>query len=223
MDLIIFLAMLIIPALAQMSVSINYAKYKQIENDSNITGFDVARKILDKNGLNDMYIVETKGNLTDHYDPSKKVIRLSSAIYHGKTIAAMAVAAHECGHTLQDKEGYLYMRVRAFLFPIVNIATTFSYLIIAIGVFLQSINLIWLGIVCVGTGLLFQIVTLPVEIDASKRASIEIEELQIAKEDEQRGVKKMLTAAASTYVAGVLSSALELLRLILVFQDNDRR
>jgi len=223
MDILIFILMLIIPAIAQMSVSVNYSRYKQIKNDANLTGFDVARKILDHNGLKEMYIVETKGNLTDHYDPSKKVIRLSSDIYHGNTIAAMAVAAHECGHAIQDKEGYMYMRLRALLFPVVNIATTFSYLIIALGIFFQSINLIWVGIACVGTGLLFQIVTLPVEIDASKRAGREIADLKIAEKEEQDGVKKMLIAAASTYVAGVLSSALELLRLILAFQDNDQK
>lgn len=221
MNALIFLLILIIPAIAQMAVTVNYGKYKQIENEKNLTGYDVARKILDENDLKDMYIVETKGNLTDHYDPSKKVIRLSTDVYHGNTIAAMAVAAHECGHAIQDKVGYTYMRLRAFLFPIVHVATGASYAIIALGLLLESLNLIWLGIACVGTGLLFQIVTLPVEIDASKRAKKEIANLKMAEETEQAGVSKMLMAAASTYVAGVLSSALELLRLILILTNKD--
>lgn len=223
MDLIIVLLILILPACAQMFITTSYNKYRRIDNEGNLSGFDVARQILDKNDLKDMYIVETKGTLSDHYDPSQKVVRLSSDIYHGKTVAAMAVAAHECGHAIQDKEGYLYMRFRSFLFPIVNVATTFSYLIIAFGLAFQAMGLIWIGIGCVGTGLLFQIVTLPVEIDASKRASKEIEALKIAQPEEQDGVKKMLIAAASTYVAGVLASALDLLRLILALTNREDR
>lgn len=223
MNVLIFLLILIIPLIAQMAVTVNYGKYKQIENEKNLTGYDVARKILDQNDLKDMYIVETKGNLTDHYDPNKKVIRLSTDVYHGNTIAAMAVAAHECGHAIQDKVGYTYMRLRAFLFPIVHVATGVSYAIITLGLLLESLNLIWLGIGCVGTGLLFQIVTLPVEIDASKRAKKEIANLKMAEEDEQSGVSKMLIAAASTYVAGVLSSALELLRLILILTNKEEK
>ena len=196
MNALLFLLMLIIPAIAQIMVSLSFNKYKQIENQKQLTGYDVARKILDQHGLEKMYIVES--------------------------IASLAIAAHECGHALQDKEGYLYMRFRAFLFPIVNIATTFSYLIITFGIIFQILNLIWIGIICVGTGLLFQIVTLPVEINASKRAEKEINKLKLADKKEIDGIKQMLTSAASTYLAGVLSSALELLRLILAFSDRDQ-
>lgn len=223
MDILIFLLMLIIPAIAQASVSINYGKYKQIKNDNGISGMEVARKILDANGLNDIKVVSTHGNLTDHYDPKRKVIRLSNDIYQGRTIASMAVAAHECGHAIQDKEGYLYMRIRSLIYPIVNVATSFSYYIIILGLIFESLNLIWVGIACVGTGLVFQLITLPVEINASKRASKQIDKLHLANKDEQEGVKKMLSAAASTYIAGVLSSALELFRLILAFGNRDRR
>ena len=223
MNVIILVLILIIPALAQMMVSVNYNKYKQIANKQELTGYDVARSILDKHDLKDMYIVETKGNLTDHYDPNKKVVRLSSDIYHGKTIAAMAVAAHECGHAIQDQEGYMYMRFRSAIFPIVHIATSISYAIIALGLLLESFNLIWLGIACVGTGLLFQIVTLPVEINASMRAKKELDHLKLADTNEQQGVKQMLFAAASTYLAGVLSSALELVRLILILTNREER
>lgn len=204
-----------------MWVSASYSKYQKIENKKNLSGYDVARMILDKNDLKDMYIVETKGTLTDHYDPNQKVVRLSKSVYNDTSIASLAVAAHECGHALQDKEGYLYIRVRSFIFPIVNIATTFSYLIIGCGLIFQLLNLIWIGIGCVSTGLIFQIVTLPVEIDASKRAKKEIESLKISESEEINGVQNMLSAAASTYVAGVLTSALELLRLIMAFTGRE--
>lgn len=221
MNYLIVLIILIIPAVAQIFVSSSYKKYKEIPNTKKLSGYDVARKILDKNDLKELYIVETNGTLSDHYDPSQKVIRLSKDVYHGESIAAMAVAAHECGHALQDKEGYLYMRVRHFLFPVVHVATTFSYLILTFGILFQTIGLIWVGIGLVATGLLFQIITLPVEINASKRAEKEIETLNISKKAEQNDVKNMLGAAASTYVAGVLASALELVRLILAFTNQD--
>ena len=223
MDLLILILMLIIPAIAQGMVVSSYGKYKQIENEQKMTGFEVARKILDENGLKNVYIVEVNGNLTDHYDVKRKVVRLSSEIYHGSSVASLSIAAHECGHAIQDKVGYLYMRVRSFLFPFVHFATGLSYFLIFLGLFMQSLDMIWLGILLVGTGLIFQLVTLPVEIDASKRAKKEIEVLQMATNEEREGVQKMLSAAASTYLAGVLSSALEILRLILIFGNDDRR
>lgn len=224
MDFIILIFMLIIPAMAQGFILANYNKYKHVENKENIAGFEVARKILDNNGLEDIYIVETKGNLTDHYDPKRKVIRLSEEIYHGTSVASLSVAAHECGHAIQDKIGYSYMRLRSLIFPVVHFATGLSYFVIFLGLLMESLDIIWLGILLVGTGLIFQLVTLPVEIDASKRAKKEIENLKLATEEEQVGVSKMLNAAASTYLAGILSSALEILRLILIFgNNNDRR
>ena len=221
MNLMIILLMLMIPAIAQFFVYGSFGKYKQIENEKGITGYDVARKILDDNNLKNIYIVETNGNLTDHYDPKRKVVRLSTDIYKGKTIAAIAVAAHECGHAIQDKEGYLYMRIRSLLVPAVNFATSISYFIIFLGLLFESLNLVWIGIIFVGTGLLFQIVTLPVEINASSRAKKMINDLNLADQNEQTGVSNMLAAAASTYVAGVLTSALELLRLILIFGNRN--
>ncbi len=224
MDIIILILMLIIPAIAQVLISSSYSKYKNIENKKNITGFEVARKILDQNDLKDIYIVETTGNLTDHYDPKRKVVRLSKEIYHGTSVASLSVAAHECGHAIQDKIGYTYMRLRSLIFPVVHFATGVSYFVIFLGLLMESLDIIWLGILLVGTGLIFQLVTLPVELDASKRAKKEIEKLKLTTEEEQVGVSKMLNAAASTYLAGVLSSALEILRLIMIFgNNNDRR
>ena len=221
MDLILAIIVILIPLIAQIGVSSNYQKYKRVKNTKELTGYDVARKILDENGLEDIYIVETRGELTDHYDPTKKVVRLSSDIYHGKTVAAMSVAAHECGHAIQDKEGYTFMRIRSAIFPIVNVATSISYWIILLGFLFELLDLIYIGIALTCLGLLFQIVTLPVEFDASKRAGVFLKEYNLATEDENKGVKKMLGAAALTYVAGVLASALQILRLILVARNND--
>lgn len=220
MDLIICLLIVIIPALAQLFISINYSKYKKIFNESKITGQEVARKILDSNNLEKIYVVATNGNLTDHYDSGRKVIRLSKDIYDNESIASLAVAAHECGHAIQDKDGYFFMRLRSFIYPIVRIGTMFSYLVIFIGAIAEAMNIIYLGIALVALGLIFQLVTLPVEFDASKRALIELKNLGLVTDDELDGAKKMLISAALTYVAGVLSSALELLRLIFIFTDK---
>ena len=221
MDLILVIIVILIPLIAQIGVSSNDQKYKRVKNTKELTGYDVARKILDENGLEDIYIVETRGELTDHYDPTKKVVRLSSDIYHGKTVAAMSVASHECGHAIQDKDGYTFMRIRSAIFPIVNVATSISYWIILLGFLFELLDLIYIGIALTCLGLLFQIVTLPVEFDASKRAGVFLKEYNLATEDESKGVKKMLGAAAMTYVAGVLASALQILRLILAARNND--
>ena len=215
-----FLA-LIIPLIAQLMVSSRYKKYSNIDNDNKLTGFEVARKILDKNGLNDLYIVETKGTMTDHYDPKRKTVRLSSEVFHGTSIASVAIASHECGHAIQDKEGYMPMRLRSFIFPIVSLGTKFAYVVLMIGLIANMLNFIWAGIMLVGLGLVFQLITLPVEFDASKGALIELEDNTLIHKSDVDGAKSMLTAAAMTYVAGVLSSALEILRLILIF-TNDR-
>jgi len=221
MDLFILLLIFIIPAIAQMSVSSNYSKYKNEDNETLISGFEVARKILDAHGLNDVHIVEVPGTLSDHYDPSRKVVRLSKDIFHGTSIASSAIAAHECGHAIQDKEGYFYMKFRSLIFPIVRIATQVSYVIIFIGLLLQVLDLIYIGIAFVGLGLIFQLVTLPVEINASKRAKEELSKLNLVNSSEEEGVGRMLNAAAMTYVAGVLASALQLLRLVLAFGRRD--
>ena len=221
MDLFIILGIIAIPAISQMFISINYNKYRNIENENNISGFEVARKILDANNLTNVHVVEVQGNLSDHYDPSRKVVRLSTEVFHGNTIAACSIAAHECGHAIQDKQGYAYMRFRSLIFPVVKISSYFAYIVLFIGILAEAANLFGLGIALVSMGLLFQIVTLPVEFNASTRAKEELKSLNIVSEKEKIGVAKMLNSAAMTYVAGVLSSALELLRLILIF--NNRR
>ena len=219
MNDLMYLLMLLIPLAAQIYVSFTYRKYYSVDNSSGATGYDVARQILDKNGLDKIYIVETKGVMSDHYDPSRKIVRLSSEVYNGRSIASMAIAAHECGHAIQDKEGYFFLKFRSMIFPIVNIGTKFAYIVLLIGFIFEAINLIGLGILLVSLGLIFQLVTLPTEIDASKRAMKNL--CDCAYENDASDTKVMLTSAALTYVAGVLSSALEVLRLILIFNDRN--
>lgn len=220
MDDLLYLLMLIIPLIAQIYVTSSYKRFKKVYNKKNITGYDVARKILDANGLSNLYIVEAKGIMIDHYDPSRKIVRLSSEVYHESSVASMAIAAHECGHAIQDKEGYLFLKIRSFIYPVVNLGTRLAYIVLLIGIILEYFDLILLGIVLVGLGLVFQIVTLPVEINASKRALLKLEELNIADKEELNGTKTMLTSAALTYLAGVLSSAIEVFRLVYIYFDR---
>ncbi len=221
-NVILYLLILIIPLIASININTTYGKYKNIKNKKKLSGFEVARKILDTNGLKDMYIVEVSGNLTDHYDPNQKVVRLSSEIFHGESIAAMSVAAHECGHAIQDKENYSFMKIRALLCPVVNFVTYAAYILFLISICFQALDMLLIAVCSVFFGLLFQIVTLPVEFDASKRALKQLEDLKIVDKDELDDSKKVLGAAAMTYVASVLSSILNLLRLILIY-NNDRR
>jgi len=220
MDLIIVLGILIIPTLAQFIVTSTYNKYKKVNNTIDMCGQEVARKILDDNKLEKIHVVSTNGTLSDHYDPSHNVIRLSNDIFNNNTIASVAIAAHECGHAIQDKEGYSFYRLRHFIYPVVRVGTMLSYAVIAIGALAQLLNVIYIGIALVSLGLIFQLVTLPVEFDASKRALEELKRLNLINSEEELGASKMLRAAAFTYVAGVLSSILELLRLVMAFTNN---
>ena len=220
-DLLLILAIILLPLLAQFYITSTYNSYKKKNNTEKLSGFEVARKILDANGLEDIDIVSTSGTLSDHYDPSRRVVRLSNDNFNGESVAAMAVAAHECGHAIQHKEGYSLMKIRSMLVPVVNIATSLSYYIIVAGFLFQILNLVYIGIALTCMGLLFQIVTLPVEIDASKRAGVQLSSLGLALGNDSVGTKKVLTAAAMTYVAGVVSSALQVLRLILIYGRRD--
>ncbi len=220
MDIILVLLIIGLPLLAQIFIKISYENNSRIKNSKELTGYDVARKILDKNGLNDLLIVETNGYLTDHYDPNRKVIKLSKNIYGNDTISSMAVAAHEVGHAIQDKEGYFFLRLRTFIFPIVSFISRMSWLVILIGFFFEIVNAIYLGIIIISASVIFELVTLPVEINASKRAIKELNSLNLITGEEDK-VKNVLTAAALTYVAGTLAEILQLIRLIGILKDND--
>ncbi len=217
---LLWLLALIIPLIAQIKINTSYGKYKKIKNSKGLTGFEVARKILDENGLESIYVVETSGNLTDHYDPTRKVIKLSTDIFNGDTIAAAGVAAHECGHAIQDKEGYAFMRFRSFIFPLVNLVSPFPWIAIMIGFIASWTEMFLIGIAILLIILLFQLVTLPVEFDASSRAKKELVKLKLIGKGEDEGISKMLSAAAFTYVASVLASILQILRLIMDFNDS---
>ncbi|CDE98793.1 putative uncharacterized protein [Clostridium sp. CAG:628] len=220
MNIILILLIIGLPLLAQIFIKISYENNSRIKNSKELTGYDVARKILDKNGLNDLLIVETNGYLTDHYDPNRKVIKLSRNIYGNDTISSMAVAAHEVGHAIQDKEGYFFLRLRTFIFPIVSFISRMSWLVILIGFFFEIVNAIYLGMIIVSASVIFELVTLPVEINASKRAIKELNSLNLITGEEDK-VKNVLTAAALTYVAGTLAEILQLIRLIGILKDND--
>ena len=222
MDTILILLIILIPLIAQVKISSSYNRYKKENNTCKLTGQEVARRILDENGLQDIHIVEIKGELTDHYDPTRKVVRLSTDIFHGDTVAAAAVAAHECGHAIQDKENYSFMKIRSGLVPFVNLVSYLGYFVLIISAFAGMTGYLMVGIIMILATLIFQLVTLPVEFDASKRAKIELNELNLVTNGEDESVKDMLNAAAMTYVASVLSSILSLLRLIIMFSNNDK-
>ena len=218
----LYILILIIPTIAHFCIMSNYSKYKNINNKKELTGFDVAREILDKNGMADMYIVETHGELTDHYDPTKKVVTLSSDVFHGNSISAVSIAAHESCHAIQDKENYKWLKMRTSMFPIVRFLTYAAYITFIISVILQMADALALSIVLVTISLVFQIITLPVEFDASKRAMKKLKEYDMVDKKEYDGVEKMLRSAAMTYVASVLSSLLNLFRLIMIYANRDR-
>ena len=216
-----FLA-LIVAISAQTYVNSSYSKYKKVLNTKRLSGADAARKMLDANGMNDVRINMVKGVLSDHYDPRTKTVNLSQDIYRGETVAAVSVACHECGHALQDKEGYVFMRIRASLVPLVNLSSKIGYFAILLGFLFSILDLIWIGIFAEIAILVFQLVTLPVEFDASRKALREEEKMGLLTTSELKGSKTMLRAAALTYVASVTSTLLEILRLVLLAVARDR-
>ncbi|OZU90127.1 Zn-dependent protease [Virgibacillus indicus] len=215
---IIYIALLmIIPLWAQSKVKSTYKKYSKKATSSNMTGAQVARKILDDNGLYDVSIEETKGMLSDHYDPRKKVVRLSTGNFHGQSMAASAVSAHEVGHAIQDQQEYAFLKFRSALVPIANFGSNISFFFILAGIFFSMTNMLLLGIVFMSAAVLFQLVTLPVEFDASNRAMGQLVSSGIIRNNEERETKKVLNAAAMTYVAAALVAVMELVRFILIY------
>ena len=221
MDFFIFYGLTIISVIitlgAQAYISSSYSKYSKVNNKKGVSGKEVARALLDKHGLQDIKVVETSGMLTDHYDPQNRVIRLSTKIYHDTSIASVSVAAHECGHAIQDKNGYLFLRIRHSLIPLVNLCSYAGYFAIMLGALFSALGLIWIGIGAEMVILLFQIITLPVEIDASKRGLKELKEENYLDSKELGSGKVMLTSAALTYVASVAATVLQVLRLVLIY------
>lgn len=221
LTLTLFIIGFIIVLYAQIKINSTYRKYKNIKLNKNISGQEVARMILDSNGMNDIHVVEIQGELTDHYDPRRKVVRLSEPIFHDNAIASVAVAAHEVGHAIQDKENYIFMKIRSILVPVVNFITYIGYIVAFISLLAGITGYLKVSIIIILAALLFQLVTLPVEFDASKRGREQLVKLGVIDGSEEKGVKKMLDAAAFTYVASFISSLLNLLRLIIMLRDRD--
>lgn len=220
--LIYFAIIILIPLWAQWKVKSTFSTYLKVTNSSRVTGAEVARKILDHHGLYHIDVQMTRGFLGDHYDPRAKVIRLSPDVYHGYSLASAAVASHETGHALQDKEAYSFLRIRHALVPVANIGSNFSWVLIMIGFFAHLSGMVLLGIIFMAAAVVFQIVTLPVEFNASNRAMDEIISLGIIRNEEERNTKKVLNAAALTYVAAAAVAVLELLRLVLIYSGMRR-
>lgn len=199
---------------AQILIKARYSQYQKVKNTKGISGVEVAQEILKKHGMNNVYVVETTGYLSDHFDPTKNVVRLSKEVYHGETISAASIAAHEVGHAIQHKEGYWLMKFRSAIVPVVNLSSKFGYIAIVIGLGSQITGLIYAGIIMLFAILLFQLVTLPVEFDASNRGMKNLEEYGLVTSSEKAGVKKVLGAAALTYVAGLITTIVEVFRII---------
>lgn len=206
-------------ALASGYLRSTFSKYDQIRSATGLTGAQVAARILQANGIHDVTVRAVSGSLTDHYDPVSRTVNLSQSVYGKTSLAALGVAAHECGHVLQHHEGYLPLNLRTAILPVANIGSRACWILILIGVFLGSSGnfLIQIGILCFVAVVAFQLVTLPVEYNASSRALDQLEYLAILSRNETDDTRKVLNAAALTYVAGTLSAVLQLLRLILLF------
>ncbi|MDD3193277.1 MAG: zinc metallopeptidase [Oscillospiraceae bacterium] len=218
---------LIVPCLllalwAQMMVSTNFKKYSAVYNRRGYTGADAARMILDSNGLYHVRIEQIAGNLTDHYDPKDEVIRLSGSVYGSASVAAVGVAAHEAGHAVQHATGYLPIKIRTAIIPVTQIGSQLSVPLILLGFVFQYQPLVFLGILFYAMAAFFQLVTLPVEFNASSRALTVLETSEMLAGDELSGARKVLRAAAMTYVAALLTALAQLLRLILIFGGRHR-
>lgn len=218
---LLFFVSIVITAIAQFLVSYRYSKYSKVKNSRGITGVEAAQNILKSNGLDNVYVVETRGYMSDHFDPNQNVIRLSSEVFHGSSLSAVAIAAHEVGHAIQHKEGNFFMKIRKVIFPVVNLSSKFGYIAIMIGFIFGLLDLVYLGIFMLCTILFFQLVTLPVEFDASKRGMENLEKNQILLADEKNGASKVLVAAALTYVAGLITTLIEIARLLIIIGGND--
>lgn len=218
---IILIPALIFSIYAQSKIKSTFNKYLRVRSHGGITGAEAARNILDSNGLFDVPVEAINGNLTDHYDPRKRVLRLSMDVYQSTSIASIGVAAHESGHAIQHSEGYGPLRFRNSLYPVASIGSSLSWVFIILGFAIRLSGLIQIGILLFTAAVVFQIVTLPVEFNASARALKQIQNQNILYGDEINGAKKVLDAAALTYVAATLVAISQLLRLLVISRNRD--
>jgi Zn-dependent membrane protease YugP len=203
---------LLLTLAAQIYVNSTYKKWGQIQTRSRVSGADAAHRLIRYGGLQDVDVQPVRGNLTDHYDPRRKVLRLSEGVYNGNSVASLAIAAHELGHASQDQEGYTPLQFRSMLVPVVNFGSYLGWILIMIGLFLRLTNLAWIGVAVFSGGAIFALATLPVELNASARAKRLLTNTGlIMGEEEKRGVNAVLNAAALTYVAALFTAVLQLL------------
>lgn len=217
MYIVYFIIIMLLPIYAQMKVKSTYKKFAKVSAEKGMTGAQVARYILDQHGLTDVRVVPTQGFLADHYNPATKTVALSEDNYYNSSIAGTAVAAHEVGHAMQHADAYSFLTLRSKLVPVASFSSNMSWIFVLIGIFASSTGFLLLGIVLLAAGVVFQLVTLPVEFDASNRAMNEVVSLGIINNNEERSARKVLNAAAMTYVAAAAVAVMELLRLILIY------
>jgi len=222
--MIYMLPALILSLIAQFYVNSRYAHWSKVRNRAGLTGVQVAQRLSERLGMYDLKLKGVQGQLTDHYDPRNNVLSLSKDIAQGSTVASMAITAHELGHAQQDKENYLPMKIRSAMVPAVNIGTSLGWILILIGLLLNLGNLAWMGIFAFSAGAIFSIATLPVELNASKRAKNMLEQSGVIQsEEEQKGVNQVLNAAALTYVAAIASSVMQLFYFASLAGGTGRR
>lgn len=223
--MILVLIGVLISLWAQGRVNSAFSRYSKVRSRTGMTGADAAMRLLNSQGIYDVTVRPVSGKLTDHYDPRTKTVNLSESVYHATSVAAIGVAAHECGHAMQHNEGYAPLRFRSALVPVANFGSQLSWPLILLGVIFGGLGspLVQIGILMFTLAVLFQIVTLPVEFNASSRAIRLLDAQGILSGDEVNGTKKVLGAAALTYVAAAAGSILQLLRLIILFGGRDRR
>lgn len=220
--MIVLIPALLLGMYASFKVESTYQKFSKVENCRGYTGAEVARKILDANGLYDVKIAHIRGNLTDNYNPKTNTVSLSDSVYSSTSVAAIGVAAHECGHAVQHAEGYFPIKVRSALVPVTNFGSTAGVIILTVGLLFASYTLALIGIVLYSLMAVFQLVTLPVEFNASTRALKTLESDFILEEDELPMARKVLSAAALTYVAALVSTISTILRYLLIAQRRRR-
>lgn len=222
--LIFMLPAMLLGVFAQFYVTRSYSRWSQVQNRKGMNGAEVAQFLMQQNGMTNLKLKGIPGQLTDHYDPRNKTLALSQGIAQVPSVSSMAIAAHELGHAQQDKDNYLPMRFRSALVPLVNIGTQLGWIFILIGMALQLSGLAWVGLIAFSAGAVFSIATLPVELNASRRARTMLQTSgMITTQDEARGVKQVLNAAALTYVAAIVSSVMQLLYFTSMVGGRNRR
>lgn len=221
--IVLVLPVMIASLIIQGIMRFTYKKYSNVYVGTGITGAEMARRVLNENGVYDVSVSAIDGELSDHYDPRSRVIKLSREVYNGKSVSALGVACHEAGHAIQHAESYFPLVARNSFVPVVNVCSGISWFVLLIGLFMGSELMINLGIILFSTAAIFQFITLPVEFNASRRAIRALRDSNHLSDEEIQGTKRVLTAAAMTYVAALAASLASLLRLILITRGNRRR